>query len=380
MADDSSRRCPSGATPIAPYELILEPHVLVAQNGVPDTIARWQALADSFLTDQACAFHRNVEISSRYAWIYKALPRCLKWAGMAAIASHHVRLSGDVPMTSSGSVTSSSLSTSSAPSCSPISITSRVHSRVWSRLAPQRTSRCVGVRASWRTSRRSTSTRSPEECRTSFARARGRESLATTTAGAGSRQALCPTSAGSTQTCAVSTPACCASSTTHAATQRPRAYYQQSRHKARLTPSGSALSTDTGMRPPCPQCRPMRTNLADFTMVPASACRSCSETSIDLELAPGGHTRHRPCCGRRQWRSVGGHGEPRPGSRGSLVVRGLRRRLWSNRPSVARSWTRSAVRTRQLGLPAWPSPGATRIPSSPGRPRTTLRSSPSTPP
>ena len=352
MADDSSRRCPSVATPIATYELIPEPHVLVAQNGVPDTIARWQALADSLLTDQACAFHRNVEISSRYAWIYKALPRCLKWAGMAAIASHHVRLalfplrldadrtgyvdiphslgrrrllladvdtiratnnaifndifwvhlayvtaedgiqrlrtllhgqpeyapvlagfetidrgrrvledvrrrhrSGDMPMTSSGSATSSSLSTSSAPSCSPISITSRVHSRVWSRLAPQRTSRCVGVGASWRTSRRSTSTRSPEECRTSFARARGRESLATTTAGAGSRQALCPTSAGSTQTCAVSTPACCASSTTHAATQRPRAYYQQSRHKARLTPSGSALSTDTGMRPPCPQCR-----------------------------------------------------------------------------------------------------------------------------
>ena len=48
--------------------------------------------ADGLLTDQACAFHRNVEISSRYAWLYKALPSCLKWAGMAAIASHHVRL------------------------------------------------------------------------------------------------------------------------------------------------------------------------------------------------------------------------------------------------------------------------------------------------
>jgi hypothetical protein len=44
------------------------------------------------LTDQGCAFHRNVEISSRYAWLYKLLPTCLKWAGMAAIASHHVRL------------------------------------------------------------------------------------------------------------------------------------------------------------------------------------------------------------------------------------------------------------------------------------------------
>lgn len=37
-------------------------------------------------------FHRNLEISSRYAWIYKFLPSCFKWAGMAAFASHHVRL------------------------------------------------------------------------------------------------------------------------------------------------------------------------------------------------------------------------------------------------------------------------------------------------
>jgi len=37
-------------------------------------------------------FHRNLEISSRYAWIYKLLPDCFKWAGMAAFASHHVRL------------------------------------------------------------------------------------------------------------------------------------------------------------------------------------------------------------------------------------------------------------------------------------------------
>ena len=37
-------------------------------------------------------FHRNLEISSRYAWIYKFMPACFKWAGMAAFASHHVRL------------------------------------------------------------------------------------------------------------------------------------------------------------------------------------------------------------------------------------------------------------------------------------------------
>ena len=78
--------------PITPDELIPEPHELVPRNGAPDTIAGWKALADGLLTDQSCAFHRNVEISSRYAWIYKLLPACFKWAGMAAFASHHVRL------------------------------------------------------------------------------------------------------------------------------------------------------------------------------------------------------------------------------------------------------------------------------------------------
>ena len=77
---------------ITPDELIPQPHELVLRNGTPDTIAGWKALADGLLTDQSCAFHRNVEISSRYAWIYKLLPACFKWAGMAAIASHHVRL------------------------------------------------------------------------------------------------------------------------------------------------------------------------------------------------------------------------------------------------------------------------------------------------
>ena len=49
-------------------------------------------MAESLLTPQACAFHRNLEISTHYAWIYKLLPTCFKWAGMAAIASHHARL------------------------------------------------------------------------------------------------------------------------------------------------------------------------------------------------------------------------------------------------------------------------------------------------
>ena len=61
-------------------------------GGTPETITEWRAVAQSLLTQEACAFHRNVEISTSYAWIYKRLPSCFKWAGMAAIASHHVRL------------------------------------------------------------------------------------------------------------------------------------------------------------------------------------------------------------------------------------------------------------------------------------------------
>jgi len=71
---------------------IPKPHDLLAQHGIPDTVSEWKTLADGFLTNECCAFHRNVEISSRYAWMYNRLPSCFKWAGMAAIASHHVRL------------------------------------------------------------------------------------------------------------------------------------------------------------------------------------------------------------------------------------------------------------------------------------------------
>ena len=49
-------------------------------------------MADGLLSDRCCAFHRNVEISAHYAWMYKSQPACFKWAAMAAIASHHVRL------------------------------------------------------------------------------------------------------------------------------------------------------------------------------------------------------------------------------------------------------------------------------------------------
>jgi hypothetical protein len=75
-----------------PAELIPEPRELVPRDAAPDTIAGWRAVADGLLSDPCCAFHRNVEISSRYAWIYRLHPVCFKWAAMAAIASHHVRL------------------------------------------------------------------------------------------------------------------------------------------------------------------------------------------------------------------------------------------------------------------------------------------------
>src|SRR5262245_39631533 len=77
---------------VTQVKLIPPPHELVRAGGEPDTIAGWKQLADGLLTDQSCAFHRNLEISSRYAWMYTFLPAYFKWAGMAAFASHHVRL------------------------------------------------------------------------------------------------------------------------------------------------------------------------------------------------------------------------------------------------------------------------------------------------
>lgn len=65
---------------------------LVSRVGEPETITGWKALADGLLVNRACAFHRNMEISARYAWMYGLLPACFKWVGLAAFASHHVRL------------------------------------------------------------------------------------------------------------------------------------------------------------------------------------------------------------------------------------------------------------------------------------------------
>lgn len=75
-----------------PDQFGFQPYELVAGSVAPETISGWKEVADGFLTSHCCAFHRNVEISSRYVWMYSLLPACFKWAGMAAIASHHVRL------------------------------------------------------------------------------------------------------------------------------------------------------------------------------------------------------------------------------------------------------------------------------------------------
>lgn len=61
-------------------------------NSSSDTVAGWRAAADALLSPACCTFHRNMEISSRYAWLHAQQPTCFKWAGMAAIASHHARL------------------------------------------------------------------------------------------------------------------------------------------------------------------------------------------------------------------------------------------------------------------------------------------------
>jgi hypothetical protein len=188
--------------PSRPDEFIPEPHELVPRNRTPDTIAGWKAVADGLLSDPCCAFHRNVEISSRYASIWR--PQRL----------------GRGPMISFGRATSRSSSMSSAPWCNPTSITSRAHPPGSSRSARPRASRCMGCGRRLRASPRSTSTRSPEESRTLCVHKRGRGSPASRTAGAGSWQASFRASGDSTPTHAWSTPACGTSSTKRAISRR----------------------------------------------------------------------------------------------------------------------------------------------------------------
>jgi hypothetical protein len=77
---------------LGPDGHLATPDQFVPRDRAPNTIAEWKTVADGLLTNHCCAFHRNMEISARYAWTYKVQPICFKWAAMAALASHHVRL------------------------------------------------------------------------------------------------------------------------------------------------------------------------------------------------------------------------------------------------------------------------------------------------
>ena len=78
--------------PGAPPRRVPEQRQYVPGGSTPGTIADWKGLVEDLLTNQCCAFHRNMEISARYAWLYGLQPTRFKWAAMAAFASHHVRL------------------------------------------------------------------------------------------------------------------------------------------------------------------------------------------------------------------------------------------------------------------------------------------------
>ena len=52
----------------------------------------WRDKAEERLNNQQCVFLRNQEITANYARAYLKHPNLFKWAGMAAFASHHMRL------------------------------------------------------------------------------------------------------------------------------------------------------------------------------------------------------------------------------------------------------------------------------------------------
>ena len=58
----------------------------------PSSLAEWRSSAEDLIQNKECVFLRNKEITANYARAYLRHPRLFKWAGMAAFASHHVRL------------------------------------------------------------------------------------------------------------------------------------------------------------------------------------------------------------------------------------------------------------------------------------------------
>lgn len=58
----------------------------------PSSLAEWRDSAEDLIQNKDCVFLRNREITANYARAYLKHSRLFKWAGMAAFASHHVRL------------------------------------------------------------------------------------------------------------------------------------------------------------------------------------------------------------------------------------------------------------------------------------------------
>lgn len=56
------------------------------------SLEEWKAHAQSLLARQPCVFVRNGQISALYAALYLRRPELFKWAGLAAIASRHIRV------------------------------------------------------------------------------------------------------------------------------------------------------------------------------------------------------------------------------------------------------------------------------------------------
>lgn len=57
-----------------------------------DSVEAWKGHVEDQLSAQPCVFHRNAEITALYGALYLRHPGLFKWAGMAAHASHHVRV------------------------------------------------------------------------------------------------------------------------------------------------------------------------------------------------------------------------------------------------------------------------------------------------
>ena len=56
------------------------------------SLSEWKEHAQSLLARQPCVFVRNGQISALYATLYLRRPELFKWAGLAAIASRHIRV------------------------------------------------------------------------------------------------------------------------------------------------------------------------------------------------------------------------------------------------------------------------------------------------